>query len=246
MQAHDAPSTNDHPPSHPPHAYRRRRTYRRRPARSPLSRRACPACSRRYAGLIPADCPVCDGIGILALGNAALSRHNPAAVARAVELYLEHAAHRAARDLPYAQRRAALELAVTELRTAGVLATIADTGTPATPAQPDDAQARSLAERDAYTVATDLNARPTTAVLNALAASTIPLTACRPGTHVLAIASANGHPAQLARAADPIDPLGPDLLELAAERRTTEHAGRVLASATDQLATRRTRRQARP
>lgn len=208
-----------------------------------MSRRACPACARRYAGLIPDDCPVCDGIGILSLGNAALARHAPAAVARAVELYLEHAAHRAARDLPYAQRRAALELAVTELRTAGILATIADTGTPATPAQPDDAQARTLAEREAYAVATELNARPTTAVLNSLAASTLPLTACRPGEHVIAIASANGHPAQLARAADPIDPLGPDLLELAADRRSTEHAGRVLAGATDELRTRRERRQ---
>lgn len=211
------------------------------------ARRTCPACSRRYAGLVEHDCPVCSGVGVMALGAAALHRHPAAAVSRSVELYLEGAARKAATALPYADRRGALELAVDELRTAGVLAGPAEhgTGQPAHAPAPRDAQARTVVELDAHALTGTLGVPVSTAVLAALAAPTIPLDEARTPRSVEAHASAGGSRAALALAADPIDPLGPDLATLELERRTAEHAGRVLALATDDLAARRRRRAGR-
>lgn len=54
-----------------------------------MSARTCPACSRRYGGLIDAGCVVCAGDGVLQLADAGLHKNDPSVVALAVERYLE-------------------------------------------------------------------------------------------------------------------------------------------------------------
>lgn len=203
-------------------------------------RRTCPACSRRYAGLIAPDCPVCQGLGVLTLGAAALHHYEPAAVARAVELYLEAKARQTRHELPLGQHRQALEASVDELRVAGVLASTADAaGRPARDPVPQDAASARVAELDAYRATKALGARPDTAVLNALAAPELPLELARPRDGRPPQASATGHPSALATIADPIDPLGPDSGELALERDSRTHRARVIAASVPAAATRR-------
>lgn len=206
-------------------------------------RRTCPACARRYAGLIEPDCPVCTGTGVLGLGAAALATIPPGAVARAVELYLEVSARTAVTRLPYADRRDALEGAVLELRLTGILTTIADTGTPAHAGATEPTR-REL-DRTAHDLTRRLRRPATPEDTRRLEAAPAELEDARPAGAVLATASANGHRARLAVVADPIDPLGPNLLDLEAERMALEHAARVTAQAADQLAHRPQRTAAR-
>lgn len=85
--------------------------------------RTCPACSRRYAGLIDPDCVICAGVGALTLGAAGLHKNDPAVAARAVEIYLEVTARHALKSLPIGEpRMEALSAAVAELKHAGLLA----------------------------------------------------------------------------------------------------------------------------
>ena len=88
-----------------------------------MASRTCPACQRRYAGLIDPECVICGGRGVLGLGAAALHKQEPPAVARAIEVYLEAAARAAQQHLPIGdERREALAAAVDELRHGGLIA----------------------------------------------------------------------------------------------------------------------------
>lgn len=207
---------------------------------SAAPRRTCPACSRRYAGLIAPDCPVCQGLGVLTLGAGALHHFEPAAVARAVELYLEAKARQSRQELPLGQHRQALEAHVDELRVAGVLASTADAGGhPARPTPPVDASSARVAELDAYRATRQLGASPDPAVLNALTAPELPLELARPRDGRPPQASATGHPSAIATIADPIDPLGPNTGDLELERDTRTHRARVIAASVPAAATRR-------
>lgn len=203
-------------------------------------RRTCPACSRRYAGLVTPDCPVCQGLGVLNLGAAALHHYDPAPIARAVELYLETQARRTRHELPLGQHRDTLATAVDELRLAGVLAHPSDgTGTPARTTPPADAASTRVAELDAYRVARALGTPVNTTVVAALAEGPVDLVGLRPRDGHPPTGSANGHRSALATIADPIDPLGPDTAELRATRYAHDHAGHVIAAATPHAARRR-------
>lgn len=207
-------------------------------------RRTCPACARRYAGLIAPDCPVCQGLGVLNLGAAALHHYEPAPIARAVELYLEATSRRLRRQLDLGQHRQALEAAVDELRLAGVLTSTADAaGTPARAPIPQDAASARVAELDAYRATRDLGATPDTATLEGLRAQPQPLDRrSRPIDGRPPQTSANGHPSALATIADPLDPLGPDTGALTIQRHAHDHRARVIAAATPTAATRRSNR----
>ena len=203
-------------------------------------RRVCPACQRRYAGLIAPDCPICQGLGVLTLGAAALHHYEPPAVARSVELYLEAKARQSRTELPLGQHRQALEASVDELRVAGVLASTADaTGHPARNPVPPDASSARVAELDAYRATKALGASPDPAVLNALNAPELPLEYARPRDGRPPQASANGHPSAIATIADPIDPLGPNTGELDLDRAAHTHRARVIAASVPTAATRR-------
>lgn len=211
----------------------------------PVPRRTCPACARRYAGLVAHDCPVCQGLGVLTLGAAALHHYGTAATARAVDLFLEHAAQEATRQLALASRREALEAAADDLRVAGVLASPVDNRhvTPARTPAPQDAQAARVTELDALRLTRELGRPAGVPVLSALAAAPIPLEEARPRDGRPPQASAQGLPSRLATIADPIDPLGPDTGELDIARRRSEHTAAVVARAVPQAA--HSRRRAR-
>lgn len=213
-------------------------------------RRLCPACVRRYAGLVAVDCPVCHGLGVLTLGAGALHHYPTAAVARAVDLFLEHAAQEAAAGLPLGDRRAFLEAATDELRVAGVLSSTADgSGHPARTPAPADAAAARVTELDAHRLARDLGRPPTPRVAAAIAARPDPTL---PGVRVartrgdVPAVSATGHPSALATICDPIDVLGPDVALLQSDRRNTDHTAAILAEATSEAAHRRRRKAQDP
>lgn len=208
-------------------------------------RRTCPACARRYAGLVDPECPICHGLGVLTLGAGALHHYDPPAVARSVELYLEHAAQHARATLPLAGWRFTLEAAADQLRHAGILAAHSDdAGTPAHDPRPADPAAAPVVELDAHRATRQLTHTPVTAaVLNGLAAP--PLTTLTPDVRpreAPPTASANGHRSSIAVIADPIDPLGPDTAALNVTRRGTDHRGTVIAASVNPTV----RRKARP
>lgn len=203
-------------------------------------RRTCPACQRRYAGLVANDCPVCQGIGVLSLGAAALAHYEPAAVARAIDLYLENAAHQAINRLPLGERREALEVATDELRIAGVLAST-DTLARAPRHTIPDAEAATVTELEAYRVTGELGRPATRAVLSSLAAPQVDdLAPHRPRNGRVPTASLNGHLAAIAVIADPIDPIGPDVAQLAETQRVDTYRARVIAAAVPQAVHKRT------
>lgn len=210
-------------------------------------RRTCPACAKRYAGLVATDCPICQGLGVLTLGAAALHNYDTAAVARAIDLYLEHNAQAIRDQLPLGSRRAALEAATDNLRAAGILARNTDgPGRPAKAAAPRDAASTRVTELEAYRVTRDLGARPTTAVLNALAAPPLPPTdlhTARPRTGTIPTASTTGHRSATATIADPIDPLGPDTTTILNTRVTADYRAKVIAHAVPTAANRRRRKE---
>lgn len=198
---------------------------------TPVPRRTCPACSRRYAGLVADDCPICQGLGVLNLGAASLHHYGIAATARAVDLFLEHAAQEATGQLPLASRWEALEAAADDLRVAGVLGSAVDNRhvTPARTPAPADAQARTVTELDAHRLTTALGRPASPLVVSALRARPVPLSEGRPRDGRPPQASAEGLRSRLATIADPIDPLGPDTGELEVDRRRSEHTAAVVA-----------------
>lgn len=195
-----------------------------------VPRRTCPACARRYAGLVADDCPICRGLGVLPLGAAALNSFEAEAVARAVELFLETAAREATEQLELASRREALEAATDELRVAGVLSSTADAAGYRTPAQA--ASSPGVVELDARRIAHKAGRPPTGADVAQLALPVVAdLSEHRYRDGRTPTASSNGHVAALAVIADPIDPLGPDVAELVADQYATDHQARVLSRA---------------
>lgn len=84
----------------------------------------CPGCALRLGGLVAADCPVCDGTGVIALGRPALYYDPPEIVATAVVVALtagvDHA-HRTTSRLD--THRAAIPKTLARLRDLGVIDT---------------------------------------------------------------------------------------------------------------------------
>jgi hypothetical protein len=211
-----------------------------------LSRRVCPVCSRRYAGLIAEDCPVCAGVGSIGLGAPALASAEPAAVARAVELYLEGKARQARSQLPHVAHRAAVEAAMLELRSAGVVTSAVDYAAPAKSRRkhPEGPVADSVAEARAARMTVVLGAPLDSESVGALSPTNVmPLEEARTRLDPFPRASANGHLSVLVASCDPVDPLGPDCSTLAVQRDARDHRGEVLARATDEVAAQRARRR---
>jgi hypothetical protein len=208
------------------------------------SRRTCPACSRRYAGLIDPDCVVCWGVGVVGLGPAALHRCEPAVVARAIELHLEAASRAAAEDLPLGDaRREALAAAVDELRVAGVIADPLAHGAPAN-SRPDapEGAARRVTDSEASRLAYLVGARPRPCDPANLDAEAIEYGLDdRPLARSLPVVSAGGAPSFLAKAADPADPLGDTRRQVYA-RNATDRRATVIAAAVARVPAIRARR----
>lgn len=212
-----------------------------------MARRTCPACARRYAGTVDPDCPVCEGVGVLALHPVALYRSDIPVVARAIELYLEASARDAANQLPLGEpRRNALAQAVTRLRKARVIDAplgVADAEPTTNPTRPDTRPIDVEASRLAYQLGqptrpadqANLDADPILYGIDD-----------RPrATGLLPQVSAAGSPSFIAKAADPTDALGPDTRAMAYDRMATDRAAVVVAHAVDAAVNLQTRREAR-
>lgn len=210
-----------------------------------MARRTCPACQRRYAGLVDPDCPICEGVGVVALHPVALYRSDPVVVARAIELYLESTSREAARVLPPGElRRDAVAVGAARLRAARVIGEplgVAD-NSDRTP-EPEGAAERRIVDWEAARLAVENGAtmRPSDAAnLDADRVSYGPDD--RPhASGLLPSVSAGGHPSALAKAADPRDALGPDTRALVYAEHATDRSARVVASAVDQAAAARFR-----
>lgn len=211
-----------------------------------LPRRLCPACARRYAGLVAHDCPVCAGRGVLTLGAAALHHYDTPAVARAVDLFLEHAAQQATQHLPLSDRRSALEAATDDLRVAGVLSSTADaSGTPARTPGPTDTASARVTELNAHRLTRDLGRPPTPRVAAALTSRPDPALTDVRATRLRGLVpqvSATGNRSAVATIADPIAVLGPDVSVLQSDQRSTDHAARTIAQAVPETLKRRRRK----
>ena len=207
----------------------------------PSPRRTCPACARRWAGLVSADCAVCGGEGVLVFAAAALHYHRPEAISRAIELHLERRTREHLQHVPYGERADALSVVVDELRLARVVAPRSEA--PGTLVHPRLAGevSRTVAEAEAVRFASVLGSPPTEGDVAALAAPPESLrehrrTSRRPGPPQV---SSTGYTTATARAADPLVAVGPDVAVVENTRRRHEHEAKVLTEAVSILRTRR-------
>jgi hypothetical protein len=173
--------------------------------------RCCPACSRRAGSIVDDECPVCAGAGVLELGRAALARFGSDVTSRAVEINLEGAARfaLAALNMTPEKWRGALSAAVAQLRLAGVLA-----GGPPIPPQ-----AQPVHDDDVPVTVT-LDAPPLVWAVDD-----------RPVSVGAVGFSAAGYISRLARAADPLDLMGPSTTQVAARRQVVDQEAARLAAA---------------
>jgi hypothetical protein len=189
--------------------------------------RCCPACSKRHAQLISTNCPVCGGYGTVTLGAAALSLHEPATVALAVEISIEAVARQVDQSTTLSDDRTGpIREAITLLTDAGI---IEHAGTRKTSHRPrhlavvPDLPVVEVAATFVPTV------QPIDAVL-ALAPAYEYADHERPNARGLPIMSAAGHPSHTARIADPMTP-GNDTAATARQRRQQARAAGILVEA---------------
>lgn len=190
--------------------------------------RCCPACSKRHAQLVSSNCPVCGGYGTVTLGAAALSLHEPATVALAVEISIEAVARQVDQSMTLSDDRSGpIRDAITLLTDAGV---IEHAGTRRT-----THKVRHLRLVTDDTVAVDAAAefvptvRPVDAIL-ALAPAYEYADHERPNARGLPVMSAAGHPSHTARITDPMTP-GNDTAATARQRRQQARSAAILVEA---------------
>jgi hypothetical protein len=204
--------------------------------------RCCPACSKRHAQLINANCPICKGYGTVTLGTAALSLHEPATVSTAVEIALEAAARTIDTTLTLSDDRSGtLRDAMTMLTDSGIV---------------DHPGARKTAHKVRH-----LRLVPDEAPVITVAAGYVPTVTARdavlalapayqyaeherPNARGLPVLSAAGHPSHTARIADPMTP-GTDTAETARQRRTQARAAVVLVEAAPKVISIKARQKAK-
>lgn len=203
--------------------------------------RCCPACSKRHAQLIALACPVCEGSGVVTLGAAALALHDPATVARSVELAIEAESRRIEEETTLSDDRAGmLRASVAMLSTAGLMAAPKPSRRAKRPrhlhAVPDLAPAApaDVAAEFAPVEPIDeilVDADPYVYEIGE-----------RPNVRGLPTLSAAGYPASTARLADPM-PVGTDTGAVARQRAEQGRAALVLVKAAPMAASIKERRE---
>ena len=186
-----------------------------------MEKRICPACLTRRARLVAADCPVCEGAGVLILAPGAVADYGAETTSRAVSIALEAVARH--HDDPKGLRGAgivALRAAVATLRASGILK-----GTTFLGAVP-----RPSRGAQAVTVATTLGVpiNPTDWILPDAAPYRYKA-GDRPGARGLPLLSDDGHPSHLARVVDPADPIDQNTTADVYRRDREHRAALVLA-----------------
>ena len=190
--------------------------------------RCCPACSNRHAQLISSNCPVCGGFGTVTLGAAALSLHEPATVALAVEISIEAVARQVDTTMTLTDdRQAPVRAAMTMLTDAGI---IDHAGTRKTSHRPRHLR---LVTDDSIAVEAAAEYVPTVTARDAiltLAPAYEYAEHERPNARGLPVMSAAGHPSHTARIADPMTP-GNNTAETNRQRRQQTRAAGILVEA---------------
>lgn len=218
---------------------------RRKPEPVLHARRTCPACSRRYAGLVAPDCPVCQGIGTLTLGPPILNALPPQAAARAIELRLEQVARQTQATYPIGHPAHAetLEQTVRDLTYRGCLADpLLTPSAPVHDAAPSHhAVVRAIAsghrpEQVWDQLATNFDKIPGPEAARHIHALDAPPTIHgrddRPHANgQLPRVSTNGSHSSMAQATDPWHPLETTTHELATQRQQWEHQAQAAARA---------------
>ncbi|QDK01955.1 hypothetical protein SEA_VIBAKI_75 [Arthrobacter phage Vibaki] len=205
-----------------------------------LITRCCPACSKKHAQLISSNCPVCGGYGIVTLGTAALSLHEPATVSIAVEIAVEAAARAIDTTLTLSDDRLGpVAATMTLLTDAGII------DHPTTRKTTHRTRHLSVVDIDPLDLAAEYvpTATPRDAAL-ALAPAYIYAEHERPNARGLPILSANGHPSSTARIADPMPP-GNDTAETSRQRASQRRSATVLIEAAPKVISIKTRQAAK-
>lgn len=204
--------------------------------------RCCPACAKRHSQLISSNCPVCNGYGTITLGQAALSLHEPATVATAVEIAVEAVARQVDTTMTLSDdRHAPLRAAITMLTDAGI---VEHPGARKTAHKPrhlhlvvDNTTAVEAAATYVPTV-TPLDAVLTLAPAHQYDEHD------RPNARGLPILSAAGHPSHTARIVDPMTP-GNDTAETFRERRAQQRSAQILVEAAPKVVSLKARKAAK-
>jgi len=195
------------------------------------SRQLCPACSQREARLIDPHCLICDGTGIMWLGDPALTLYPAAVVAEAVDITLEAAARLGDTGGTLSDDRLNhVRAALLALRDAGVLDPECTTLTHATAPM-------TRAKCSAVELAEGVLQEPILP-LDSVLARAAPYEYSeddRPGQRGLPVLSQNGHPSHLARLCDPRDPYMDTPADVRRRRRKNRQ-GTVLAEAVKHMA----------
>lgn len=194
------------------------------------SRQLCPACIHRENGVIETTCIVCDGVGIIYLGDPALTIYPTEVVAEAVAITLEAAARLGDTETSLTDDRLKpVRAALLELRDAGILDAETTTLTRAM-------ASKAGAEHPAKALAAEVLQEPILTIDTVL-----PTADCheydlgdRPGARGLPVVSRNGHPSSLARLTDPADPMA-DTAATVRQRRRKRREGHDLAEAVRQV-----------
>ncbi|GAB3191790.1 hypothetical protein [Nesterenkonia suensis] len=190
------------------------------------SRQLCPACTHRENHLIDPDCLICDGVGIIYLGDPALTIYPAEVVAEAVTITLEAAARLGDTTGTLSDdRQAHLRAALLDLRDAGLLDSETTTLTRAM-------ASKTGARNPAVALAAEVIQEPISG-LDQLLPHAEPhqyAESDRPGRRGTPVLSANGHPSHLARVCDPRDPTLDTPADVRRRRRKARQA-RVLSEA---------------
>jgi hypothetical protein len=193
-----------------------------------VTRRVCPLCVVREAGLVSPDCVVCDGYGTLELGARALGFFKPEVVSMTIALALEGQA----RSMHTAQVRStdpapAMRQTLAQLAKAGMIvppkrrAPAGPGATGSHPGPPEDVVARCTGITVTDTDHKMIRAHPYPYSPND-----------RPGVRGLPLFSNNWHPASLPCVFDP-QPFHTTTTEQAIERAKRDHQARVLVAVLD-------------
>lgn len=191
------------------------------------SRQICPACTHRENGIINLECIICDGVGIIHLGDAALTHYTPETIAEAISITLEAAARLGETETSLTDdRQKPIRVALLELREAGIL-------DPETTTLTRAMASKTRANHPAKAIAAEVLQEPILTIDTVL--PTAPVHECevtdKPGRRGLPVLSRTGHPSSLARVTDPADPFGDTPTIVRARRRKKRQAADLAAAA---------------
>lgn len=199
-------------------------------------KRLCPACSVRHAKLIDPGCSVCQGVGTVTLGEAALAFNDPDVVSIAVGVALEAYARTIDKALTLSDDRLGpMRATVKQLVDAGLIDRPARARKQREPLAPAESP-RKLAGSVAAVSVTEGDERLQSAPPFAYSIGD------RPNARGLPLLSSEGYPSHLARVVDPAEP-GRDTSAHLVARKSAERRAYVVVRAAPEAVKIKTRKR---